>query len=107
MAFASTSSRVFFAKTFEKILDNRLRRWSDRVGALSDLQGGFRAGRCTLDQVFTLSEIARMHKEKSIPLYLGFIDVRKDDPCVATWSLVQASRTWAQPQIPESLKVYV
>ena len=65
------------AKTFEKILDNRLRRWSDRVGALSDLQGGFRAGRCTLDQVFTLSEIARMHKEKSIPLYLGFIDVRK------------------------------
>ena len=44
-------------KVFEKILDQRLRAWSERVGALSDLQGGFRCGRGTVDQIFILNEI--------------------------------------------------
>lgn len=32
-------------KVFEKVLDSRIGAWSERVGALSDLQGGFRDGR--------------------------------------------------------------
>ena len=35
------------AKVMEKIIDVRLRVWSDRVGGLDDLQGGFREGRGT------------------------------------------------------------
>jgi len=35
-------------KLFEKILDRRIQVWSERVGLLSDLQGGFRAGRGTV-----------------------------------------------------------
>ena len=45
LALASTIPKVF-----ERILDERIRAWSDRVGCLSDLQGGFRAGRGTEDQ---------------------------------------------------------
>ena len=56
---------------------SRLTAWCDRVGALSDLQGGFRAGRSTLDQYFVLTEVAAMHKERGLPLYMAFIDVRK------------------------------
>ena len=59
------------AKTFEKVLESRLTAWCDHVGALSDLQGG------TLDQYFVLTEVAAMHKERGLPLYLAFIDVRK------------------------------
>ena len=44
-------------KVFEKILDKRMRKWSERVGALSDLQGGFRSGRATVDQIFITNEI--------------------------------------------------
>ena len=36
-------------KVFEEVLHTRIRDWSERVGALSDLQGGFRAGRGTMD----------------------------------------------------------
>ena len=35
-------------KLFEKNLDRRIQVWSERVGLLSDLQGGFRAGRGTV-----------------------------------------------------------
>ena len=45
------------AKVFEKMLDNRLRKWSERTGVLSDLQGGFREDRGTVDQMFILREI--------------------------------------------------
>ena len=40
------------SKLFEKILYRRIQAWSERVGLLSDLQGGFRAGRSTVDQLF-------------------------------------------------------
>ena len=96
------------AKTFEKILDIRLRRWSDRVGALSDLQGDFRARRCTLDQAFTLSKMSRMHKEQSITLYLGFIEVHKAYDRVwlpGLWFKLQG--LGLSPKFLKSLGIYV
>ena len=57
------------AKLFEKILDRRLQRWSERVGALSDLQGGFRRGRGTLDQIFILNEVIAMKAEAGAPSF--------------------------------------
>ena len=50
-------------KLFEKVLDARLREWADRVSALSDLQGGFRAKSGTIDQMFILNEILSSRKE--------------------------------------------
>ena len=65
------------AKSFEKVLDARLRSWSERVGGLSDLQGGFRAGRGCSDQMFALFEIVAQRKESKQPTALAFLDVAK------------------------------
>ena len=64
-------------KVFERVLDSRIRAWSERVGALSDLQGGFRSRRATLDQVFTLKEIAAERRESRQETLLCFVDVSK------------------------------
>ena len=55
------------AKTFEKVLDTGLRAWAERTGVLSDLQGGFREGRGTEDQIFILNEIAAHRRERESP----------------------------------------
>ena len=65
------------AKAFEKVLDKRLRAWGERVGLLSDLQGGFRERRSTLDQMFILFEAIALAREQRQALFLTFIDVRK------------------------------
>jgi hypothetical protein len=64
-------------KVFERILDEHVRAWSDRVGCLSDLQGGFRAGRGTEDQQFILNEIIAMRAEASSPTFMAFLDIAK------------------------------
>ncbi len=62
---------------FEKILDRRIQAWSERVGLLSDLQGGFWAGRGTVDQLSILNEITAIRRENSSATFLCFIDVSK------------------------------
>ena len=64
-------------KVFEKVFDKRIRAWSERVGCLSDLQGGFRSGRGTTDQMFILNEIVTSRKEKGSSTFLAFIDIAK------------------------------
>ena len=65
------------AKVLEKIIDVRIRTWSERVSALSDLQGGFRANRGTVDQIFILDEISAARKDRDLVTYCAFIDVHK------------------------------
>jgi hypothetical protein len=65
------------AKLFEKVVESRIREWAERVGALSDLQGGFRQNRSTIDQMFILNEIVTMRKEAGLPSFLVFLDVKK------------------------------
>lgn len=65
------------AKTFEKVLDARLRSWAERMGSLSDFQGGFRAGRGCSDQIFVLHEIVAKRKEEKLQTFLAFLDVSK------------------------------
>ena len=65
------------AKLFEKLLDRRLREWVERAHGLSDLQGGFREGRGTLDQILILDEVASSRLERKLPTCCAFIDVRK------------------------------
>ena len=65
------------SKVFEKVLDARIQEWSERVGLLTDLQGGFRGGRSTVDQLFALNEITAMRREDGDATFLAFIDVAK------------------------------
>ena len=55
--YRNLSIMSIVAKLFEKIVDSRIREWAERVHALSDLQGGFRTDRSTVDQLFILNEI--------------------------------------------------
>jgi len=64
-------------KVFEKILDARLREWAERVGCLSDMQGGFRSKRGTIDQCFILSELISYRTERGLPTFAAFIDIAK------------------------------
>ena len=65
------------AKCFETVLNNRLQSWAERMCSISDLQGGFRKERSTLDQIWILREIIAERKENGKPSYITFIDVRK------------------------------
>ena len=47
------------------------------MGVLSDLQGGFRAGRGTVDQIFVLNEIITSRLERGLPTLTCFIDIAK------------------------------
>jgi hypothetical protein len=64
-------------KIFEAIMNNRLRRWSNDKRVISDLQGGFRRGRETLDQMLILNEMVGDRDERKLATYLCFVDVRK------------------------------
>ncbi len=61
-------------KLFENVLEARIESWAERVGLLSDLQGGFRPGRSTVDQIFCLKEITSLRREQNRATFLGFID---------------------------------
>ena len=42
-------------------------------GLIDDEQGGFRAGREYVDQIFTLKQIGEKTQEKKCSVYVGFI----------------------------------
>ena len=56
-------------------------------GLTDDEQGGFRAGRGCVDQIFTLKQIGEKAREKKNIVYVGFIDfeVYKE----ALWQLLR------------------
>ncbi len=64
------------AKVFEKLIDITLRVWAERLGILTDLQGGFRERWSTTDQIFILNEIIGCRSEQGIGTVMAFIDVR-------------------------------
>jgi hypothetical protein len=65
------------SKLFELLLLARLTAWSDKMQLLAEEQGGFRAGRSTMDQIFTLHEILASRKEHRVKTYLAFLDARR------------------------------
>ena len=46
-------------------------------GLIDDEQGGFRAGRGCVDQIFTLKKIVEKAREKKHRVYVDFIDLEK------------------------------
>ena len=52
-------------------------RYSESIGAISDEQGGFRAHRGCPDQVLIWREVLASRKERGLPTFATFVDVRK------------------------------
>jgi hypothetical protein len=63
------------AKTYERILEKRLRRKIEE--RMTDSQSGFRKGHSIQDHVFTIKESIYKTIKKNSELYLGFIDFEK------------------------------
>ncbi|KAI4475723.1 hypothetical protein M0802_015052 [Mischocyttarus mexicanus] len=64
-------------KVLSKMMTVRLSKWIEGNGKLKESQAGFRKGRGTRDQIFTLNAaINKKLKEKGGKLYVAFIDSR-------------------------------
>jgi hypothetical protein len=64
-------------KMFGIIVNARVMQYSEAVGAISDEQGGFRANRGCPDQVLIWTEVLASRKERGLPTFATFVDVRK------------------------------
>lgn len=62
-------------KAFARVLLKRLQLLADRV--YPEAQCGFRAGRSTVDMVFSLRQLQEKCHEQQQPLYMAFIDLTK------------------------------
>ena len=64
-------------KLFLTLWNTRITHYLESNNLLAEEQGGFRAGRSTIDQEFTLNT-ARLHRRRTgVPTYLFFIDFSK------------------------------
>ena len=52
-------------------------RYSEAVGAISDEQGGFRSRRGCPDQILIFREMLASRRERKLPTFCTFVDVRK------------------------------
>jgi hypothetical protein len=64
-------------KMFGIIVNARVMQYSEAVGAISDEQGGFRALRGCPDQILIWREVLASRKERRLPTFATFVDVRK------------------------------
>ena len=62
-------------KIYAGILVDRVRKVTRSL--IDDEQGGFKAGRGCVDQIFTLKEIGEKARVKKRRVYVGFIDLKK------------------------------
>ena len=62
-------------KAFTRVVLNRLQTLAERV--YSEAQCGFRAGRLTIDMIFSLRQLQEKSREQRKPLYIVFIDLTK------------------------------
>ena len=72
-------------KAFARILLTRLQKLAERI--LPESQCGFRAGRSTMDMVFSLRQLQEKCREQQMPLYIAFVDLTKAFDTVSRPSL--------------------
>jgi len=76
------------SKVYSGIILSRLRRRTDEL--LAEEQAGFKAGRSTVDQIYTLRQIVEKCTEFNIEMYFCCIDFRKAFNCIwrdGLWTL--------------------
>ena len=62
-------------KAFARVLLIRLQKLASRV--YPESQCGFRAGRSTIDMIFSVCQLQEKCREQGMPLYVAFIDLTK------------------------------
>ena len=62
-------------KAFARVVLNRLQKLAKRV--YPEAQCGFKAGRSTIDMIFSLRLLQEKCREQRNPLYIAFIDLSK------------------------------
>ena len=62
-------------KVYARVLLARLQKLAERI--YPESQCGFRAGRSTVDMVFSLRQLQEKSREQNLPLYIAFIDLTK------------------------------
>jgi len=65
------------SKLYSTVLLLRMDDWAEREGNRARGQAGFRAGRCTADNVFILQHALEKAKKNGKPVFAAFIDFRK------------------------------
>lgn len=89
-------------KVLAKIIRNRLEKYhNEKVG---EYQGGFKAGRSTIDQIFIMKQIQQNTYEQNLSLHCLFVDYRQ-----AYDSINRKMLSWAlrKLEVPEKLRKLV
>ena len=75
-------------KVYARVLLARLQKLAERI--YPESQCGFRAGRSTVDMVFSLRQLQEKSREQNLPLYIAFIDLTKAFDLVSRDGLFKA-----------------
>ena len=73
--YRGISRLSLIGKVFCSIIHSRMKKTTEEI--LSESQAGFRPGRSTADQLFSLRQITEKYNEIGKPLYLCYIDYQK------------------------------
>jgi hypothetical protein len=85
-------------KVLTRIIRKRLTLFHDTL--IGQYQGGFRKGRSTTDQIFTLRMLQKQSFEQNISLHILFIDFKKAYDSIVRKKLYQAMK---KRKIPDKL----
>ena len=77
-------------KLFTSLINERLTKYLDSIGALGEEQAGFRAGYSTSDHIFALHTLIEMYQSRAKRLYVAFVDYKK------AFDLVSRPALWAK-----------
>jgi len=83
-------------KIFSSVVLQRIRQRTEEV--LSEAQAGFRPGRSTVDQIFTLRQLAEKYSEFSKQLFVCYVDFRKAFDSVWRKGLRTVMRHYGYPE---------
>lgn len=83
-------------KVFTKVLQRRMKCYVEE--AVAEEQAGFRPGRGTVDQLFTIRQIAEKYIEHNQPCYFNFIDFKQAFDSIWQEGLWQSLRAHGIPE---------
>ena len=84
-------------KVFARVALNRLQSLASRV--YPESQCGFRAGRSTVDMIFSLRQLQEKFREQQQPLFLAFVDLTKAFDLVSRSGLFQILQSGCTPKL--------
>ena len=77
LSYRGISLLSCIGKVYSSLLNNRLSKFLDMTGIISDEQNGFRCKRSCEDHIYSLSSIVRNRMKLNLPTFTTFIDFSK------------------------------